>query len=74
MKYLEAKNLSSKNYLDYLNQLGNYSFFHTQEILEFYVESSSGKNLSFFCFEQDEVVGFVPLCIRTEKKKKNIFI
>ncbi len=70
MKYLEAKNLSSKNYLDYLNQLGNYSFFHTQEILEFYVESSSGKNLSFFCFEQDEVVGFVPLCIRTEKKKK----
>ena len=73
MKYIDVKNLNSKDYLDYLNQLGGYSFFHTPEILKFYTESSLGKNLSFFCFEQDMVVGFVPLCMRTDQNKKDSF-
>jgi len=67
MKFVEVTSLNSDTYDKYLNQIDDYGFYHSRNILDYLIKSSSAMNLSFFCFEQGKVVGFAPLCISKNK-------
>ena len=71
MKFVKSETLDLDIYQKNLEELGCYSFFHTQKILDFYTKSSSVKNLSFFCYEQQELIGFVVLALNKKKNQIN---
>ena len=72
MKFTNANTLSFESHQRYLNEIGEYSFFHTYNVLDFYSKSTSTENLSFFCFEQKELVAFVSLGLNTKNKDNSI--
>lgn len=71
MKFIEAESLNIETYQKNLDEIGGYSFFHTKKILDYYQKSSNCKNLSFFCYEQQELIGFVALAVNNIKNKIN---
>jgi len=72
MKFINAEDIDLDTYQKYLDELGDYSFFHTKMAMDYYSNSTETENKSFFCFEQKELIGFVALGFNKKKGKKTI--
>jgi len=67
MEFIKSNTLDPKVYQNYLNDLGDYSFYHTQYVLDYYSKSTTTVDLSFFCMERGLVCGFASLGLHLEK-------
>ena len=47
MEFVEVTSLNSDTYDKYLNQIDNFGFYHSRNILDYLIKSSSVMNLSF---------------------------